>query len=46
MLVSGGVYGENLSTSIPIKFGNGVVRDAAVRDLDGIKDIPGFASFV
>ena len=46
MLVLGDVYGGNLSTAIPAKFGNGVVRDAVVRDLDGIKDISGFVSFV
>ena len=41
----GPLIGENLATSIWAKSGNGVVHDAAVRDLDGIKEMPGFASF-
>ncbi len=42
----GPIIGDNLSTAIYAKSGNGVVHDAAVRDLDGIKAIPGFTSFV
>lgn len=42
----GPIIGDNLATSIHAKSGNGVVHDAAVRDLDGIKEIPGFASYV
>ncbi len=42
----GPIIGDNLSTAIHAKSGNGVVHDAAVRDLDGIKAIPGFACFV
>lgn len=42
----GPIIGDNLATSIYAKSGNGVVHDAAVRDLDGIKEIPGFTSFV
>ncbi len=42
----GPVIGDNLSTAIYAKSGNGVVHDAAVRDLDGIREIEGFASFV
>ena len=42
----GPVIGDNLATAIYSKSGNGVVHDAAVRDLDGIKEIPGFTSFV
>ncbi len=42
----GAVIGDNLAISIYAKSGNGVVHDAAVRDLDGIKEIPGFTSFV
>ena len=41
----GPVIGDNLATAIYSKSGNGVVHDAAVRDLDGIKEIPGFTSF-
>jgi 4-hydroxy-4-methyl-2-oxoglutarate aldolase len=42
----GPIIGDNLSTAIYANSGNGVVHDAAVRDLDGIKAIPGFTSFV
>jgi regulator of RNase E activity RraA len=42
----GPIIGDNLSTAILAKSGNGVVHDAAVRDLDGIQELPGFASFV
>jgi regulator of RNase E activity RraA len=42
----GPVIGDNLATSIYAKSGNGVVHDAAVRDLDGIQEIEGFTSFV
>nr|MBC8230242.1 RraA family protein [bacterium] len=42
----GPIIGDNLSTAIYAKSGNGVVHDASVRDLDGIKAIPDFTSFV
>ena len=42
----GAIIGDNLATSIHVKSGNGVVHDAAVRDLDGIKELPNFVSFV
>jgi regulator of RNase E activity RraA len=42
----GPVIGDNLSTAIFANSGNGVVHNAAVRDLEGIEEIPGFASFV
>ena len=42
----GPVIGDNLSVAILAKSGNGVVHDAAVRDLDGIRDLEGFCSFV
>lgn len=45
-IVQGPIIGDNLSMSIYAKSGNGVVHDAAVRDLDGIAEMPGFASFV
>ncbi len=45
-LAEGPIIGDNLSTAIYAKSGNGVVHDAAVRDLDGIKAIDGFTSFV
>ena len=42
----GAVIGDNLSTAILSKSGNGVVHDAAVRDIEGIKELPGFTSFI
>lgn len=42
----GAVIGDNLATAIYLKSGNGVVHDAAIRDLDGIKEMTGFVSFV
>jgi regulator of RNase E activity RraA len=42
----GPIIGDNLATSIYAKSGNGVVHDAAIRDLDGIRSISGFTSFV
>ena len=42
----GAVIGDNLATAIYANSGNGVVHDAAVRDLDGIKELPNFTSFV
>jgi 4-hydroxy-4-methyl-2-oxoglutarate aldolase len=42
----GAVIGDNLATSIYAKSGNGVVHDAAVRDVDGIQELPEFTSFV
>ena len=42
----GPVIGDNLATSIYTKSGNGVVHDAAVRDLDGIQELPEFVSYV
>ncbi len=42
----GPIIGDNLATSIYAKSGNGVVHDAAIRDLDGIQEISGFTSFV
>ncbi|MEZ4662307.1 MAG: hypothetical protein R2911_32560 [Caldilineaceae bacterium] len=41
----GPVIGDNLATSIYAKSGNGVVHDAAIRDLDGVQEIAGFTSF-
>lgn len=42
----GPVIGDNLSTAIFANSGNGVVHNAAVRDLEGIQEIPGFVSYV
>jgi regulator of RNase E activity RraA len=45
-VAEGPVIGDNLATAILAKSGNGVVHDAAVRDLEGIEALEGFASFV
>lgn len=45
-ILDGPVIGDNLATAIFAKSGKGVVHDASVRDIEGIKRIPGFASFV
>lgn len=42
----GPVIGDNLSTAIYAKSGRGVVHNAAVRDLEGIREMKGFVSFV
>jgi regulator of RNase E activity RraA len=44
-VADGPVIGDNLSTSIFAKSGNGVVHDAAVRDIEGIREIGGFVTF-
>jgi len=45
-IAQGPVIGDNLAVAIYANSGNGVVHDAAVRDLEGIEDIEGFTSFV
>lgn len=46
-LSQGPIIGDNLATAIYAKSGNGVVHDAAVRDLEGIEAMgEGFTSFV
>ena len=42
----GPIMGDNLSTAVYANSGNGVVHDAAVRDLEGIQQLSGFVSFV
>jgi len=44
-IADGPVVGSNLSTAIYAKSGNGVVHDAAVRDLEKVKKISGFNGF-
>lgn len=44
-IADGPVVGSNLSTSVFAKTGNGVVHDAAVRDLEKVKQIEGFNGF-
>ena len=45
-ILQGPVIGNNLAAAIFANSGNGVVHDAAVRDLEGIEEIEGFTSFV
>lgn len=45
-IVGGTLIGDNLGNSIFAKSGNGVVFDAAVRDLAGLEEIKGFNAFV
>jgi regulator of RNase E activity RraA len=45
-VAQGPIIGDNLSTAIYANSGRGVVHDAAVRDLEGIRSMPGFVSFV
>lgn len=42
----GPTIGDNLGNSIFAKTGNGIVYDGAVRDLNGLKQISGFTSYV
>ena len=44
-IADGPVIGDNLATSIYAKTGNGVVHDAAVRDIEGIRELDGFVAF-
>jgi 4-hydroxy-4-methyl-2-oxoglutarate aldolase len=41
----GAVIGDNLSTSIYAKTGNGVVHDGSFRDMEGIRELEGFVGF-
>ena len=41
----GAVVGDNLSTSIYAKTGNGVLHHGSVRDVEGVRELSGFVSF-
>jgi 4-hydroxy-4-methyl-2-oxoglutarate aldolase len=41
----GPIIGDNLATSIMRRTGNGVVFNGTVRDVEGLRGIPGFTSF-
>ena len=45
-IAQGTLIGDNLGNSIFAKTGNGVIFDAAARDLAGLSDIKGFNAFV
>jgi len=38
--------GDNVGNAIYARSGNGIVYDGAVRDINGLKELPGFTSFV
>jgi len=38
--------GDNVANAIYARSGNGIVYDGAVRDINGLKDLPNFVSFV
>lgn len=44
--VDGPSIGDNVGNSIYAKSGNGIVYNGAVRDIEGLKDLRGFVSFV
>lgn len=44
--VDGPTIGDNLGNSIFAKTGNGIVYDGAVRDINGLKELGSFTSFV
>jgi regulator of RNase E activity RraA len=43
--VDGPTIGDNLGNSIYAKTGNGIVYNGALRDINGLKELPGFTSF-
>jgi regulator of RNase E activity RraA len=42
--VDGPTIGDNLGNAIYAKTGNGIVYDGAIRDINGLKELPGFTS--
>ena len=43
--VDGPTVGDNLGNSIFAKTGNGIIYNGALRDVNGLKEIPGFTSY-
>ena len=43
---NGPTIGDNVGNAIYAKTGNGIVYDGALRDLEGLKEIGGFTSFI
>jgi regulator of RNase E activity RraA len=43
--VDGPTIGDNLGNSIYAKTGNGIVYNGALRDINGLRELPGFTSF-
>lgn len=44
--VNGASIGDNVGNAIYARSGNGIVYDGAVRDINGLKELPDFVSFV
>ncbi len=44
--IDGPSIGDNVGSSIYAKSGNGIVYDGAVRDIQGLKELPNFTSFI
>ena len=44
--VDGPSIGDNVGNAIYAKSGNGIVYDGAVRDINGLDELPNFVSFV
>src|SRR5476651_678761 len=44
--VDGPSIGDNVGNAIYARTGNGIVYNGAVRDINGLKELPGFTSFV
>lgn len=45
-LVDGPTIGDNLGNSIFARSGNGIIYDGPVRDVNGLKEIEGFTSYI
>ncbi|MBX2945073.1 MAG: RraA family protein [Cyclobacteriaceae bacterium] len=45
-LIDGPTIGDNLGNSIFARSGNGIVYDGPVRDINGLKEIKGFTSYI
>ncbi|MEZ4827731.1 MAG: RraA family protein [Bacteroidia bacterium] len=46
MHVDGPTIGDNLGNAIYANSGNGIVYNGAIRDIEGLREIPGFTAFV
>jgi len=44
--VDGPTIGDNVGNAIYANSGNGIVYNGTVRDIEGLKDLPGFTSFI
>ncbi len=44
--VDGPSIGDNVGNAIYAKSGNGIVYNGAIRDIEGLEELPGFTSFV